>query len=207
MVNDKEKNIERLHEYIQQNVNENGTIYILGGEGVVPSSVEMIDGFEIKRFAGVNRYDTNIKILEEAGITGNEIIVATGKNFADSLSASAAKLPILLVNPKNGLNDEQKAIAGNAEKIYIAGGESAVNNSIAAELAENSKVERVAGTSRYTTSVAIAEKFFDDQSIQKVIRAYAKGYPDDLCGGVLAAAMDVPLILTAEKIQGRRQPM
>lgn len=202
LVKDKEKYIDQLHEYIKQNVKENGMIYILGGEDVVPKSVEDIEGFEKKRLAGGDRYETNIKILEEAGITGNEIIVATGKDYADSLSASAAKLPILLVNPKKGLSDNQKAITENAEKIYIVGGEAAVNKSIEAELAELSKVDRVAGDSRYKTSIAIANKFFDNQTVEKTIVAYAKDYPDGLCGGVLAAAMDIPLILTTEKNAG-----
>ena len=55
---------------------------------------------------------------------------------------------------------------------------------------------RVAGKSRYETSVAVAETFFADA--QRAVAASGKNFPDGLCGGPLAAAMDAPLILTAD---------
>lgn len=200
LVKDREKYVDQLHAYIQANVVAGGTVYILGGEKAVPTSVESMKGFVVKRLAGKDRYDTNIKILDEAGITGNEIIAATGKEFADSLSASAAKLPILLVNPRKSLNEDQKKIAAKAKggKIYIVGGESAVSKERAAELAEIASIERVAGDNRYKTSVVIADKFFDKDRVEQAVIAYAKDYPDGLCGGPLAAALKSPLILTAD---------
>ena len=204
LTNGKQNNVDELHEYIQENVKKGGMVYILGGPVAVPKSVEAIKGFTVKRFAGDDRYDTNIKILKEAGITGNEIIAATGKDFADSLSASATKLPILLVNPRKALNDEQKAIAEKAKdgKIYIVGGESAVSKDRAAELAKIASVERIAGNDRYETSIKIANKFFDKEKVNQAVVAYAKDYPDGLGGGVLAAAMDVPMLLTIERKAG-----
>ena len=173
-----------------------GKVYILGGEGAVPTTVEAISGYEVVRLAGKSRYDTNLAILEEAGIAGDEIIVATGKSFADSLSASAAKLPILLVKPGAALSEEAKAIAEGMNKFYIIGGAGAVSAEIEAELGAYGEVVRVAGKSRYETSVAVAETFFAD--VDKAVAASGKNFPDGLCGGPLAAAMDAPLILTAD---------
>ena len=62
------------------------------------------------------------------------------------------------------------------------------------ELNAYGTVERVAGKNRFETSVAIAEKFFETP--ENAVLAYAWNYPDGLCGGPLAAAMDAPLILT-----------
>lgn len=199
LTNGKEDNIAELHQYMKENVNENGTIYILGGEKAVPESVEDIEGFEVKRLSGDTRYDTNIEILKEAGIEGDELIVATGKTYADSLSASALKMPILLVKPGAALNDEQKEIVQNFEDgiIYIIGGENAVSAEIENELAEYYAVERVYGDSRYETSVAVAERFFGN--VDTVVLASGKNFPDGLCGGPLAAVLDAPLILTADK--------
>lgn len=174
----------------------NGTVYILGGEGAVPTSVDDIPNYMVKRLAGASRYDTNIEILKEAGISGNEIIVATGKSFADSLSASAAKLPILLVKPNGTLNDAQKAILANMNKIYIVGGDGAVSKEYETELTTYGMVERVFGNSRYETSVAVANTFF--ANVDAVVIASGKNFPDGLCGGPFAAAMDAPLILTAD---------
>lgn len=196
LTNGKADNIATLHAYIQENVTDGGTIYILGGEAAVPEEVEEIDGFAVKRLAGSSRYDTNLAILEEAGITGDELIIATGKSFADSLSASAARLPILLVKPGASLSDDAKAIAETANKIYIIGGEGAVSKEIEEELAAYGEVERVFGNSRYETSVAVANTFFGD--VKEVVIASGKNFPDGLCGGPLAATIDAPLILTAD---------
>ena len=196
LTNGKSDNVAKLHDYIKENVNTGGTIYILGGEGAVSKSVESISGYGIKRLFGITRYDTNIEILKEAGIAEDKLIVATGKSFADSLSASASKLPILLVSPGKTLNDEQKEILEDVNDIYIVGGEGAVSESYAKELEAYGTVERVYGTSRYDTSVAVANTFFGDVDIAVV--ASGKNFPDGLCGGPLAAAMNAPLILTAD---------
>ena len=61
-------------------------------------------------------------------MTNEEIIVATGTGFADSLSASAAGKPILLVDGKKELTQVQKDYLGTlgTEKFYIVGGTGAV---------------------------------------------------------------------------------
>ncbi|MBQ8856881.1 MAG: cell wall-binding repeat-containing protein [Lachnospiraceae bacterium] len=196
LTNGKDDNVAQLHEYIAANVAAGGKVYILGGEAAVPASVEAIEGYDVVRLSGKSRYETNLAILAEAGIEGTELIVATGKTFADSLSASAAKLPILLVKPGTALSDEAKAIAEGMNKFYIIGGEGAVSADIAAELAAYGEVVRVSGKTRYETSVAVANTFFAD--VEKSVVASGKNFPDGLCGGPLAAAMNAPLILTAD---------
>ena len=196
LTNGKDDNVAQLHEYIAANVVAGGKVYILGGEGAVPASVEAIEGYDVVRLAGKSRYETNLAILAEAGVAGDEIIVATGKSFADSLSASAAKLPILLVKPGTALTDEAKAIAEGMNKFYIIGGEGAVSADVAAELAAYGEVVRVSGKTRYETSVAVANTFFTD--VEEAVVANGKNFPDGLCGGPLAAAMNAPLILTAD---------
>ena len=196
LTNGKNDNIATLHSYIKENVKENGIVYILGGEAAVPMGVETISGYTVKRLAGESRYDTNLKILEEAGYEGQDFVVSTGKNFADSLSASAVNLPILLV--KAELTAEQKELLSKTSKstFYIIGGTGAVNELIAEQLDVYGQVERIFGQSRYETSIAVAQKFL--KNVDKVILADAKGFPDGLCGGPLAAALKSPLVLTAD---------
>ena len=196
LTNGKDDNVAQLHAYIKANVAEGGKIYILGGEAAVPAAVEAIDGYEVERLFGDSRYDTNLAILEEAGVAGDSIIVATGKTFADSLSASAAKLPILLVKPDGTLNDAQKEILAGMKNIYIVGGDGAVSASYEAELKEFGTVTRVFGESRYDTSVEVAKTFCKD--VDKAVIASGKNFPDGLCGGPLAAALNAPLVLTKD---------
>ena len=196
LTNGKDDNIAQLHVYIKANVAEGGKVYILGGEGAVPASVDGIEGYDVVRLFGDSRYDTNLAILDEAGVSGDSIIVATGKNFADSLSASAAKLPILLVKPDAALNDDQKAVLDGMKSIYIVGGEGAVSAEYEAELAAFGEVTRVFGESRYDTSVEVARTFCKD--VDFAVVASGKNFPDGLCGGPLAAALNAPLILTKD---------
>ena len=196
LTNGKDDNIAQLHAYIKENVAEGGKVYILGGEAAVPAAVEAIEGYEVVRLFGDSRYDTNLAILEEAGVAGDSIIVATGKTFADSLSASAAKLPILLVKPNAALNDAQKEILAGMKNIYIVGGEGAVSAAYAEELAAYGEVTRVYGESRYDTSVEIAKEFCED--VNTAVVASGKNFPDGLCGGPLAAALNAPLVLTKD---------
>lgn len=182
--------------YIKDNVEKGGTIYVLGGETVIPEAqLSGLTEYELIRIAGEDRYETNLKILEKTGVTNEDILVCTGKDFADSLSASATGKPILLVG--NKLTSEQKEFltAHSSNQYYIIGGTSAVSEELATQIGVYGLAERVAGTDRYETSVKVAEKFFGDSETS--VLAYAKNYPDGLCGAPLAMSMNAPLILTA----------
>ena len=185
--------------YIAENLAPGGTVYILGGPAAVPERVDsQLKGYTVKRLAGNTRYDTNLEILEEAGVNGEEILVATGRNFADSLSASATGLPILLVDSNKSLSDAQKAyLAAHSDSAYtILGGTAAVSEKMAAaiESAVGKKPDRVYGERREDTSVLIAQRYFD--APQTVLVAYSRNFPDGLCGGPVAYAAGAPLLLT-----------
>ena len=185
--------------YIANNLKSGGTVYILGGTAAVPARVEsQLKGYTVKRLAGDTRYDTNLKILEEAGVNGEEILVSTGRNFADSLSASATGLPILLVDSNKSLSAAQKAyLAAHSDSAYtILGGTAAVSEKMASAIESTigKKVDRVYGERREDTSVLVAQRYFD--APQTVLVAYSRNFPDGLCGGPVAYAAGAPLLLT-----------
>ena len=157
-----------------------------------------ISGIEVKRLSGETRYDTNLKILKEAGMAGEEILVSTGEAYADSLSASATGKPILLIHNKKEISQEQIEYLEsiNIKKIYILGGEIAIPKKYEKTLSKYGEIERIYGDTRYETSVKIANKFFETPSY--AIIAYGENYPDGLCGGPLAQATKATLILTKE---------
>ena len=189
----------KAKDYIRANLAPGGTVYILGGTSAVPKSMESgLDGFRIRRLAGANRFETNLLILKEAGVpNGTKVLVCTGTNFADSLSASATGLPIFLVYNESGkLTDSQKQYLATLRcDYYIVGGTSAVSNKLGGAFFQYSEnVWRISGKNRFETSVTVA-KHFCGQPKQAVL-AYAWNYPDGLCGGPLAYAMGCPLVLT-----------
>ena len=189
-------------DYIKANLSDKGTIYILGSEGAIPASwISGLKGLTIKRLGGSDRYATNIEILKEAGVkAGSEILVATGKKFADALSASAVDLPILLVNGLNNSLDKTQIdyLKGLGKcTFHILGGEPAVSKGIENALKTYGSVDRISGPDRYATSVEIARKFYGDA--KSVTLAVGTNFPDGLCGGVLACKKGAPLLLTADK--------
>ena len=197
----KQKYADLVSNYLNENLAAGATVYILGGEDVMPDSILANLTVQHKkiRLAGDDRYDTNLAILREIPIGNSDILIATGRDFADSLSASATGLPILLVNGKEGksLTAEQKEFLATVKgDIYIIGGESAVPESMAQQIeaASGKATTRIAGGSRYETSIKIAEKFLGDATSGVV--AYASTFPDGLCGGALAYVTKSPLILT-----------
>ena len=192
------KNDENLISYIHRNLEAEGTIYILGGTNAVSEDLEKaFSEYQVKRLQGDNRIGTNLEVLKEAGVSGGEILVCTALDFADSLSASATGHPILLVNNRTGeLTKEQTELIASWKDVRfcIVGGEKAVSTNFENQLVEFGAVRRIGGSSRLETSVMLAEAFF--QEPKSATLAYAKDFPDGLCGGLLARSLGGPVMLT-----------
>ena len=187
-----------LIQYLKNNLRTGGSIYLLGGEEAISLTYEkQLTGYNVKRLCGKSRYETNLRILEESGTSIKEVLVCTGNNFADSLSASAAKRPILLVSEK--LTEQQRSYLGKIkpQQIYVVGGVMAVNEQVLSELKSFGTCTRISGKNRYETSVLVAGKFAPKS--KSAILAYSNDFPDGICGGVLASALNAPLILTMDK--------
>ncbi|MDD7386517.1 MAG: cell wall-binding repeat-containing protein, partial [Firmicutes bacterium] len=186
--------------YVRENLSKGGKVYILGGTAAVSQAFEdglKEAGITSERLSGKTRYDTGLKILEKAGLNGNEILVCTGESFADALSVSAAGRPILLVKGTDikltaAQEEYLKTLEGDYT-FYIIGGTAAVSADLETALEAYGNVERISGKGRYETSVAVAEKFF--KNVKKVALAYAMDYPDGLCGGTLACKLGAPVLL------------
>ena len=193
MVNTKDPSA--LNTYIKANLKAGGTVYVLGGTSAIPNSaISGLSGYNIKRLAGNDRYYTNLKILKEAGVSNQDIIVCTGKNFADSLSASAVGKPILLVGSSLTIAQKEYLSSISSSRYYILGGTSAVSDSVKSAIASYGSTSRIGGADRYATSVLVAQTFFSNA--KTAVLAYAKNFPDGLSGGPLAMSKNAPLILT-----------
>lgn len=183
--------------YIRDNLDKNGTVYILGGNKVVTDRFAgSLKEFNVKRIAGSDRFGTNLAVLNEGAGQKSDLIVCTGMGYADSLSASATGLPMLLVTGSSLTAAQQKYIETLApENIYVIGGVKAVTPAMETKLAAFGKVTRVSGADRYATSVAVAKTFLPEKC-SSAVYAYALNYPDGLSGGPLAMALGAPVVLT-----------
>ena len=198
----------QLADYLAGVLNIDSKVYILGGTGAVSDKLPGIlteiglPEEQIIRLAGQNRYLTNISILNEVGFEGEDLLVCYGRNYADSLSASAVGKPIFLVG--STLTEEQKAFLSeyghSFKNVYAIGGTGVISDALIQEIAGYVGVEpkRAAGQNRFLTSVAVAEEFFGVESVDCVYLAYARNYPDGLAGGPLAYLDDAPLLLVTD---------
>lgn len=197
LVNSAAVNETSVKDYIKGSLKSGGTVYIAGGEGAVSAAFEnslKSSGYSVKRLAGANRYETNLAILGECGSISGGLIVSSGLGYADSLSASATGLPILLVG--STLSDAQlELIANSSGTVYIAGGTGAVSEEIETQIREiKSSVQRFNGTNRYQTSYLIANAFFSSAR-EAAIVASGDNFPDGLVSGPLGQSMNAPVLL------------
>ena len=184
--------------YIANNLNKGGNVYIIGGTAVVSESFEKsLTGCKVTRLGGSDRYETNLAVLKAIGVTGaSDIMVASGLKYPDALSASATGNPVLLVGKT--LTDNQKAYLatlGGNDDYYVIGGTAAVNATVMNQLnaSKLGTVTRLGGDTRYETGLAVADEFFTNA--RNVVIASGDDFPDGLTGGVLANAMNAPLML------------
>ena len=198
LATDKTRRLNTLIDYLNQNMEPGATVYLLGGPAAIPETVEdrlLAEGYSVERVFGENRYETCIAILNVAGVsTGDEILVCSGLDYADALSAASSGKPILLVTGTS-LKKVQKQFLSDLGFSYftIIGGTAAVSEGIEYLLWEYGIVSRVAGDTRYTTSRAVAEQYYPDTDTAFVV--YGANYPDGLCAGPLAYLMKAPMLL------------
>ena len=207
MVNDSMS--QNVADYIQRHTYPGATVYILGGTGAVPESFETLItgsdyGFKAERLAGSNRYLTNLEILDSCGACAEgkteDVLVCSGKSFADALSASSLASPILLVGDTLLPGQLEFVKRPGVGTVYIIGGTAAVSESVEAAIAEASGKTpvRLAGANRYETSAAIASYFTNTLETfagDMVFFASGANFPDGLAGGPLACTYGAPLLL------------
>ena len=185
-------------------------VVIVGATGSVSATVEaqvvsLLPGATVRRDAGADRFATSRAIATLAfpvDVTTSAFI-ATGANFPDALSASAAAgaagVPVILVDGRgSGIDTPTQSLLTSlgVERVFIAGGTGVVSATVANALESllgASNVVRLAGTDRYSTSVAINAPSFDDA--RTVFLATGYGYADALAGGALAGVVGAPLFL------------
>ncbi len=204
-----EKVMDSVAEYIKSNADNDCQLYIIGGEAAVSGKMaDRLSDMSVLRISGENRYTTNLEVLKAAGVSGEDILVASGANFADALSASAVGKPILLVDSKaERLTSEQEeflsGLAKNSDtaltNAYIIGGTAAVSEGTENHLSELFKsTSRVCGSNRFDTSLQVAKTFFGNASPDSIVVTYGLNYPDGLCAGPLAAKLGCPMLLVTD---------
>ena len=193
--------------FIKNNVSKDGTIYLLGGEGVVKNEIVndlKNSGFaNFKRLGGANRYETNALINKELNVPkGTPVAIASALNFPDALSISGAagknQMPIYLVGKEISQDTINRIKEIAPSTIYIAGGTGVVSTKTENALRGiSNNIVRFDGSDRYDTSLKIANHF--SKNADNILVANALNFPDALSGSVLASKTNSPVILVPPK--------
>lgn len=154
------------------------------------------------RIAGGDRYSTAVNVAASGwGSGASSVILATGENFPDALSAvTIAKkynAPIILTTGETINTDAYNEIkALGAKTVYIAGGTGVVSDSIADSLKNlGITIERLSGSDRFETSVKIADKL---GTVKEAFIATGEDFPDALSVAPIAAQKGIPILLVAK---------
>ena len=185
------------------------TIIIVGGTSVVSTGVENALkklAPTVERQAGSDRYTTSRIVSREAfeadGAT--TAFVATGSGFADALAAASAAgsmgAPVVLVDGSSSrVPSATRTLLADlgVTDVYVAGGTAVVSSSILSTLRGYGFIDsatRLAGSDRYTTSMAITEEIFPGTNGAGYF-AVGTGYADALAGAALAGGRGEPLYI------------
>ncbi len=170
------------------------------------------------RLAGSSRFTTataasqshwaTVGATEDQREQAQAVVLSRSDTFADALSGSAlaaAKGGPLLMTPTNSLNvdtaNELKRVLAPGGTVYVLGSEGALSATVFNAVKNlGFAPKRLAGSSRFSTSVAIAKEI--NPSPELVLLATGMNFPDALAAGAAAGSFNgsAVVLLTQDAI-------
>lgn len=193
-------------------------VWLLGGPSAIASAVAddlAGRGYEVHRIQGADRYATAGNIARAAGpARTNEVVVALGEHpqperawpdavASSALAATPDHVPTLLTQPETLPTATRDALADlDTRRVILLGGDASISGGVESALRDAGyEVERMAGASRYETSILLAADALarDGDPSQPVVFASGQDFPDALSAGALAAQLQAPLVLVPSR--------
>jgi putative cell wall-binding protein len=206
-----------LHVAVRDEIRRLGATraFLLGSVAALAAQVEAdlrtLGVTDIRRLGGATRFDTARLIAAEVG--GTEVVITEGANpdpsrgWPDAVAvsglAAATGRPILLVTRDRLPGETAQALAAlRPSGAFVIGGTSAVSQVVADQVAGHRgdgttmPVQRLAGSTRYGTSAAVARQALaEGLSLDVMWLATGTAFPDALAAGAAAALTGGVLLL------------
>lgn len=169
-----------------------GQVHLLGGSAAIGPEVESaltVAGYGIRRYAGSTRYTTAVLIAHQGLGDPEQLLLATGADFPDALTAgaAAARGGAVLLTDDEDLPEEVRAyLAARPEAVRFAVGGPAA--------AADPGAVAITGADRYETAVLAARAFFPAGGAVGI--ASGTDFADSLVGGPHIGHHAGPLLLT-----------
>ena len=163
------------------------TVAALVAAMIVPAGVSNAAAQQTTRISGKDRITTSVEISKSAYTTSENVVLASGFNFADALSAgqlaSALDAPLLL-SSQDKLDSQTKNEIERlkAKKVFVVGGDNAISKSGVDTTLKSEKIDvtRLEGQDRYSTSQKVMEKTKEIINPEYLLIASGKNFPDAL---------------------------
>ena len=184
---------------------------LAAGTAAAPAAADDGDSGEdpptAERLAGEDRYETAAEIARATVDDSASAILASGEAYPDALVASygpgGLDAPLLLSGHATVPDGTLDALADlDVGQVFLMGGEAALSDEVVDELRdEGYEVFRVAGEDRYETAAQTLDGPDPPQvgtleGDRTALLASGEDFPDALAAGPVAAAADLPLLLT-----------
>ncbi|MDU5507952.1 cell wall-binding repeat-containing protein [Finegoldia magna] len=163
------------------------TVAALAVACMIPAGVSSANVENVSRIAGKDRLGTSIEISKSMFNESDNIVLASGFNFADALSAgqlaAALNAPLILSSDQLDSRTSDEIAKLKPKNIYIVGGENALSSNIeesVKSVVNDINVERLKGNDRYETSVKVMEKTKEFVDAEYLLIASGKNFPDAL---------------------------
>jgi putative cell wall-binding protein len=178
---------------LQRVLADGGAVWLLGGNGALSQQVEQRIaemGYEPKRLAGRNRFET-AAIIAEFGLSApDRALLATGGEFADAVTAGAAAAHtdaavLLTAGDKLPPATAQYLQQQTPSVQHAVGGPAA---------AAAPQIPALVGATRYETAATVADELFDQPA--RAGLATGTAFPDSLTGGAHIAGYGGPMLLS-----------
>lgn len=163
------------------------TIAALAVACMIPAGVSSANVENVTRIAGEDRIATSIEISKAMFNESDNVVLASGFNFADALSAgqlaAALNAPLILSKDQLDSRTSDEIAKLKPKNIYIVGGENALGSNIEESVksaVNDINIERLKGNNRYETSVKVMEKTKEFVDAEYLLIASGKNFPDTL---------------------------
>lgn len=163
------------------------TVAALAVACMIPAGVSSANVESVTRIAGKDRIGTSLEISKAMFNESDNVVLASGFNFADALSAgqlaAALNAPLILSNDQLDSRTSDEIAKLKPKNMYIVGGENALGSNIeesVKSVVNDINIERLKGNDRYETSVKVMEKTKEFVDAEYLLIASGKNFPDAL---------------------------
>lgn len=163
------------------------TVAALAVACMIPAGVSSANVENVTRIAGEDRIGTSLEISKAMFNESDNVVLASGFNFADALSAgqlaAALNAPLILSKDQLDSRTSDEIAKLKPKNMYIVGGENSLSSNIeesVKSVVNDINIERLKGNDRYETSVKVMEKTKEFVDAEYLLIASGKNFPDAL---------------------------